>query len=76
MPTKTHGVKLKNNIREYRERIGMSGYRLAKELGYAGNGYVHRLENGTTIPGVDLAYRIAAILNTTIDKLYVPTKKL
>lgn len=49
----------------------MSQTELAERLGVT-QSLISRVEKGTTQPRIDLARKIAALLNTTVDELFPP----
>ena len=66
-----HVLKLKSRIPARLAELRKSQGWLAKHLG-VGPGYVSRLVRGEVIPRVSTAYRLAAILQCTIEDLWLP----
>lgn len=63
-------IKLKVLIRERLREMGKSVGWLADQIGRGGP-QVSKIARGVTIPGLALAYEIAAALHSTIESLWV-----
>lgn len=63
------GEELNTNIRELREKIGMSGAQLAEKVGVPVQ-TIKYLEEGRYNPSLSLAYKIAQVLNCKIEDLF------
>ena len=57
------------NIKEHRERLGMTQGELANRVGVRRETIVH-LENGKYNPSLKLAMDIAAVFETTVEALF------
>ena len=57
------------NIKEHRERLGMTQNDLAKAVGVRRETIVH-LENGRYNPSLKLAMDIAKLFETTVEQLF------
>ena len=57
------------NIKEHRERLGMTQNDLAKAVGVRRETIVH-LENGKYNPSLKLAMDIASLFETTVETLF------
>jgi putative transcriptional regulator len=62
-------MKLTTRIKELRARYDMTQEDLAKEVGVTRQTIIY-LEKGTYNPSLELAYRVAKALKTTLDDLY------
>lgn len=58
-----------SDVREHRERLGLSQERLARELGVSRQTIVN-IERGINEPRVTLALALAAILGVAVDQLF------
>jgi len=65
-----HAPKFPNTIREYRLRAGLSQRKLAQLLG-RGRNAVSSWERGLTLPSVPRLLRMAKILGTLAESLYM-----
>jgi len=63
------GEELHTNIRELREKIGMSCAQLAEKVGVPVQ-TINYLEEGRYNPSLSLAYKIAQVLNCKIEDLF------
>lgn len=80
-PTKPPPPTLGQNIRNAREARGLTQLALAQAIGHKGDGqedcksglggssYISRLETGAHPPKLETLYRIAAALDTPVDRL-------
>lgn len=62
-------IKLKTNIKEYREKNSMKQSDLAEKVGVRRETIVH-LENGKYNPSLKLAMDIAKVFNTSVEELF------
>jgi DNA-binding XRE family transcriptional regulator len=62
-------MKLTTRIKELRARYDMTQEDLAKAVGVTRQTIIY-LEKGTYNPSLELAYRVAKALKTTLDDLY------
>lgn len=62
---------MRNVIREKRKDKGISQEELAKKCGVSRQ-TVNAIENNKYDPTLSLAFKLAALLNTTVDKLFSP----
>lgn len=60
---------LETNIREHRERAGMTQSELARRVGVRRETILH-LENGRYNPSLKLAMDIAAVFGVTVEALF------
>lgn len=61
---------MRNNLRKVRLRSGYSDVnKLASKIGISAS-YYYKIEQGIRTPGIDLAKKIADILNETVDDLF------
>ena len=60
---------MKNNIRELRKQHGLRQEDIAKNLGVTRQTIV-AIENEKYNPTLELAMKLAKLLNTTVDKLF------
>jgi putative transcriptional regulator len=63
-------MTFKTRIKELRARYDLTQEELAKEVGVTRQTIVY-LEKGTYNPSLDLAHRVAKVLKTTIEDLFV-----
>jgi len=61
---------MKNRIREFRAKYNMTQEELAKKVGVRRETIVF-LEKGRYNPSLKLAHKIANVLKTTIDELFI-----
>ena len=61
---------MKNNIRELRKSVKLSQEELGK-LCNVSRQTINAIENNKYDPTLQLAFNIAKILNTTVDKLFI-----
>ena len=61
---------MKNRIKKYRQKIGITQEKLASLSGVRRETIVF-LEQGKYNPSLNLAYKIARALKTKIDKLFI-----
>jgi len=61
---------MKNRIKKYRQKIGITQEKLATLSGVRRETIVF-LEQGKYNPSLNLAYKIARVLKTKIDKLFI-----
>lgn len=66
---------LETNIREHRERAGMTQSELARRVGVRRETILH-LENGRYNPSLKLAMDIAAVFGVTVEALFRFTEDL
>lgn len=64
-------IDMRNVIREKRKDKGISQEELAKKCGVSRQ-TVNAIENNKYDPTLSLAFKLAALLNTTVDKLFSP----
>ena len=64
------GIEMKTRIKEYRARYNMTQEELAKKVGVRRETIVF-LEKGKYNPSLKLAYKVAKVLNTTIEELFI-----
>jgi len=62
------------NIKEHRERLGMTQSQLANAVGVRRETIVH-LENGKYNPSLKLAMDIAKLFGTTVEELFQFSEK-
>lgn len=67
-----HAATLTNHVRQHREASGMTQSALATAIGISRQS-LSSIEAGRATPGVDIALRIAAILNLSIEQLFQTT---
>jgi putative transcriptional regulator len=65
---------MRNRVREERTRREMSQAGLARDLGVSRQTVIS-IENGRYLPSLPLAFRIARIFETTIEKLFEPEEE-
>jgi putative transcriptional regulator len=63
-------MTFRTRIKELRARYDLTQEDLAKEVGVTRQTIVY-LEKGTYNPSLDLAHRVAKVLKTSIDELFV-----
>jgi len=63
-------MTFRTRIKELRARYDLTQEDLAKEVGVTRQTIVY-LEKGTYNPSLDLAHRVAKVLKTTIEDLFV-----
>jgi putative transcriptional regulator len=63
-------MTFRTRIKELRARYNLTQEDLAKEVGVTRQTIVY-LEKGTYNPSLDLAHRVAKVLKTSIDELFV-----
>jgi putative transcriptional regulator len=63
-------MTFKTKIKELRARYDLTQEDLAKEVGVTRQTIVY-LEKGTYNPSLDLAHRVAKVLKTTIEDLFL-----
>lgn len=61
---------MKNKIKELRQKYGLTQEELAEKVGVRRETILF-LEQGRYNPSLNLAYKVAKILKTTIDKLFI-----
>lgn len=61
---------MNNLIREYRKKNGMTQKVLATKAGVRRESIIH-LEKGRFTPSLTLAYKIARILGTSIEEIFI-----
>ena len=64
---------MENRIRERRKSLGLSQEELAKRCGVTRQ-TVNAIENNKYDPTLSLAFRLAAVLETTVDRLFTPPR--
>lgn len=64
-------INMRNVIREKRKDKGISQEELAKRCGVSRQ-TVNAIENNKYDPTLSLAFKLAELLNTTVDKLFSP----
>ncbi|MEE0776839.1 MAG: helix-turn-helix transcriptional regulator [Bacillota bacterium] len=60
---------MKNNIKQHRLESNLSQSDLAKKIGVTRE-TISRVESGRCNPSLELAYKIAKCLNTTIEDIF------
>ena len=65
-----HAARFPNKIREYRLKAGLSQRKLAEMLG-RGRNAVSSWERGLTLPSVPRLLRMAKVLGTLAESLYM-----
>lgn len=60
---------MENRIKKYRAEIGLTQKQLAKLAGVS-QAYLSEIEHGMRIPRLDIAFKIAYALETTVDGLF------
>jgi putative transcriptional regulator len=61
---------MKNNIRELRKRLGFRQEDIATTLGVTRQ-TINAIENEKYNPTLELAMKLAKLLNTTVEKLFL-----
>lgn len=61
---------MKNNIRELRKKLGVRQEDIANALGVTRQ-TINAIENEKYNPTLALAMRLAKLLNTTVDELFI-----
>jgi len=56
-------------LRILRKRRGMTIRELAAALDYPSHGYIGNLESGRRKPTLEMAFKIAALLNVSVEQL-------
>lgn len=64
-------IDMENIIREKRKGKGISQEELAKKCGVSRQ-TVNAIENNKYDPTLSLAFKLAKLLNTTVDELFLP----
>lgn len=62
---------MRNLVNESRQRLGWSQQRLADELGVSRQTIIS-IERGRFDPSLPLAFRLAAVFDSTIEDLFFP----
>ena len=62
-------MKLSNNIKKYRKKVGLTQAELA-ELVQVSRKTINTVENGVFIPSTMLALSIAKILNLAVEEIF------
>lgn len=62
---------MRNLVNESRQRLGWSQQRLADELGVSRQTVIS-IERGRFDPSLPLAFRLAAVFDSTIEELFFP----
>lgn len=62
-----------NNLKELRLKNNISQELLACEVGVTVR-YIAFLESGGRKPSIDVAFKIAKVLNSTVDDIFLPCK--
>ena len=62
---------MRNLVNESRQRLGWSQQRLADELGVSRQTVIS-IERGRFNPSLPLAFRLAAVFDSTIEDLFFP----
>lgn len=62
---------MKNKLKEYREKKQLSQTELAYKTGVSQR-YIAFLEAGQRTPSLKLASRIALVLNSKVDRIFLP----
>jgi len=61
---------MKNNIRELRKQLGVRQEDIANTLGVTRQ-TINAIENEKYSPTLELAMKLAKLLNTTVDELFI-----
>ena len=61
---------MKNKISQFRKKSNLTQRQLAEKVGILYQ-VLQRYENGTRIPSVDTAIRIARALNATVEEIFI-----
>jgi putative transcriptional regulator len=62
---------VRNLVHDSRQRLGWSQQRLADELGVSRQTIIS-IERGRFDPSLPLAFRLAAVFNSTLEELFFP----
>ncbi len=62
---------MRNRVREARTQLGMSQADVAAQLGVSRQTVIS-IENGRYSPSLPLAFRIARLFESTVDKMFDP----
>jgi len=62
--------KLGFNIARLREEKGVSQAEMVRMLGYAGHGYLSRIENGEQVPSLKLLFSVSEILDIPVAEFF------
>ncbi len=62
---------ISKNVRKYREIAGLTQTALSLKI-HKSSEYISRIERAVMLPGIDVLYEIADILNIEPSKLLVP----
>lgn len=62
---------MKNNIRGLRKKLGLRQEDMAKALNVTRQ-TINAIENEKYNPTLELAMKLAKLLNTTVDELFIP----
>lgn len=65
---------MKNNIRELRKRLGLRQEDMATTLGVTRQ-TINAIENEKYNPTLELAMKLAKLLNTTVEELFILDNK-
>lgn len=63
---------MENQVRSRRKELGLSQEELAGSCGVTRQ-TIYAIENNKYDPTLSLAFRLAKVLNTTVDELFTPT---
>ncbi len=72
---KSDSVMVKCNLRELRQRVGLTQSQLAEMLGVKRQA-VYDIENGKYFPNTLLALRIAKIMNVSVEDIFEEKQKI
>lgn len=61
--------RIKNNIRKYREELGLSQEELSNRVKIT-RPYLSNIENGKYDPGIEVALRISQELKKPVEKIF------
>lgn len=61
-----------SNLKQIREENSISRMELAYKIGVTER-YIYFLESGKRKPSIDLAFKIADILNSSIEDIFLPS---
>jgi len=67
--TRTEPMKIKNQVREHREKKEITQEQLSRELDVSRQ-TVNSIENGKYNPSLELALKIAEAFNTEVEKIF------
>ena len=62
-------LKMKNKIKYYRKQKAISQLKLSQSLGVSRQ-TINAIENNKYDPSLSLAFKLASMLNTTVDDLF------